>query len=586
MKHPFALLVLIASLLGSNGLAQEGPGAAFDDLVERYQSFTQSQNLIQRGRDGDMEAAAQWNDVSPEAVAELDEQMAQFLAELEAIDPDGLDETDQASYAVLDYILTHAVALPDSQSAMMPFTNDSGFHNAASFTALNERVRSVEHAEAWISRIQALPDQLAVYTDWLERGIETGWTQPRDILPGVADQIDAQIVDDPAESALMTPINNLPESMDEDERERLRAEALVAIETHALPAYRALSDFFRNTYIPAAREALGIRSVPGGEDWYRRLVRYHTTLDTTPEEVHQRGLAEVARIRADMEAVIAETGFEGTFQEFLNFLRTDPQFYAQSEEELLMHAAWLAKQADDQMPAFFGHLPRLSYGVRKVPDEIAPNYTTGRYWGGSLEEGRAGAYMVNTYALDQRPLYELPSLTVHEGVPGHHHQIAIAQELEGLPEFRTQTYITAFGEGWGLYTEFLAIDMGLYKTPYEEFGRMTYEMWRACRLVVDTGLHWYGWSRAEAEACFLENSALAPLNITNEVSRYISWPGQALAYKTGELLIRDLRSQAEARLGDNFDIRAFHDTILEEGGVPLDYLEAKMLNWIEEQAED
>ncbi len=335
--------------------------------------------------------------------------------------------------------------------------------------------------------------------------------------------------------------------------------------------------------MPAARDSLGARDLPGGEDLYRALVQQHTTLDLTPEEVHARGQAEVARIRAEMDAVIAETGFEGDFAEFLDFLRTDPQFYAQSERELMMAASYLAKKADDAMPAFFHHLPRLSYGVRPVPAAIAPNYTTGRYWPGDAESGQAGGYMVNTYRLDQRPLYELPALTVHEAVPGHHHQIAIAQELENVPEFRKQGYITAFGEGWGLYTEFLGVDMGMYETPYEHFGRLTYEMWRACRLVADTGIHWYGWSRDEAEACFLENSALAPLNITNEVSRYISWPGQALAYKTGELLIRELRSDAESQLGEAFDLAAFHDRILDEGGVPLGYLEDKMRTWISDQ---
>ena len=312
-------------------------------------------------------------------------------------------------------------------------------------------------------------------------------------------------------------------------------------------------------------------------------MRYHTTLDTSPEEVHQRGLSEVARIRAEMEEVIAETGFDGTFAQFLEFLRTDPQFYAETEEELLMHAAWISKRADDAMPRFFGNLPRLPYGVRAVPATMAPTYTTGRYWPGNIDTGVAGGYMVNTYNLAQRPLYVLPALSVHEAVPGHHHQIAIAQELEHVPDFRRNSYITAFGEGWGLYTENLAIDMGLYRTPYENFGRLTYEMWRACRLVVDTGMHYMGWTREEAEACLLENSALAPHNVRTEVLRYIAWPGQALAYKTGELLMRDLRAEAEERLGAEFDIRDFHDTLLEDGAMPLSALEAKMRNWIDEQ---
>ncbi|TGY92340.1 DUF885 domain-containing protein [Marinicauda pacifica] len=590
MTHrPSLLAGVLSGTLGAlclGGLALAQPAQDFEQLVEDYEAYNDSRDIIGRGRKGDLEAAAMWPDRSFEAITADDEQMEAFHDRLEDIDETALEGQDRASYAVLDYILSNAVALPDATSAMMPFTNDSGFQSMASFIAMSERPRTVEQAEAWIARIEALPAHLAQYRAWLERGMELGWTQPRDILPGVADQLDAQIADDPAESVLFQPIANLPETIGEEERARLREAALAAIEEEAMPAYRQLSEFFREEYMPAGREELGISSVPGGREWYEKLVRYHTTLDQTPEEVHQRGQAEVARIRAEMEEVIAESGFEGSFEEFLDFLRTDEQFYAETEEELLMHAAWLAKQADDQMPAFFNHLPRLPYGVRPVPASIAPSYTTARYWGGSLEEGRAGGYMVNTYQLDQRPLYELPALTLHEAVPGHHHQVAIAQELDNVPEFRRENYITAFGEGWGLYSERIGLDMGIYDTPYEHFGRLTYEMWRACRLVADTGIHWYGWSRDEAEACFLENSALSELNIRNEVSRYISWPGQALAYKTGELLIRELRTDAEEALGENFDLAEFHDAVLEDGALPLAYLEDKMRTWIEEQAQE
>lgn len=560
------------------------PDADFDALIADYEAFTAERDVITRGRRGDLDAAARWPDVGFEAVAEADAAMTGFAARLDAIDPTDLPDEDQASYAVLDYVLDSAVAIPRERSAMTPFTNDSGFHTSANFTALGTRLRTVPEAEAWIARIEALPDYLAQHRAWLERGLEAGVTQPRAILPGVADQIEAQIVA-PEDSTLFAPLRGLPDTISMQERERLEAAALDAIETEALPALVELHRFFTTEYMPNARETLGARALPDGEDLYRRLVREHTTLDMTPEEVHQIGLQEVARIRALMEAVIEDAEFEGSFEAFLDFLRTDPQFYADSEMELMRHAAYLAKKADDQMPRFFHRLPRLPYGVRPVPSSIAPNYTTARYWPGDPETGEAGGYMVNTYRLDQRPLYELPALTVHEAVPGHHHQVAIAQEIEGVPEFRRDGYITAFGEGWALYTEYLGTDMGMYETPYERFGQLTYEMWRACRLVADTGIHWYGWTREEAEACFLENSALSPLNITNEVSRYISWPGQALAYKTGELLIRRLREQAETELGADFDLAAFHDVILEEGGVPLAYLEAKMQAWIAEQAQ-
>ncbi|MEO1039150.1 MAG: DUF885 domain-containing protein [Pseudomonadota bacterium] len=559
------------------------PAEDFAALVADYEAWRTANNPIAAGQRGDLEAAARWPDASFEAAEQRVAERAAFLERLNAIEADALNGADPASYTVLRYLLEDAAALPETMTARIPFTNDSGFHTSASFTALSTRLRTVEEAEAWIARINALPQALDQQIAWLQRAIDDGWTQPREILDGVADQIDAQIVS-AEESTLFMPFAGLPGSMPEAERERLRADGLAAIETAAIPAFERLSAFFRETYIPAARTSLGARELPGGEAFYRKLVRRHTTLEMTPEEVHQLGLSEVARIRTEMDAVIEEAGFEGTFAEFVNFLRTDPQFYAQSERELMMVAAYLSKKADDAMPAFFNTLPRLSYGVRPVPAALAPNYTTARYWPGDADNGRAGGYMVNTYQLNQRPLYEMPALTVHEAVPGHHHQIAIAQELEGVPEFRKQTYITSFGEGWALYTEHLGVEMGMYETPYEHFGRLTYEMWRACRLVVDTGIHWYGWTRDQAEACFLENSALAPFNIRNEVSRYIAWPGQALAYKPGELLIRRLRADAAEALGEDFNLAAFHDHILDEGALPLSALEAKMRAWIEVQA--
>jgi uncharacterized protein (DUF885 family) len=489
-------------------------------------------------------------------------------------------ERQRVSHAVLDYLLRSAVELAPFETERLPFTNDSGFHDAPVSVALSLRPRTVAEARAWIKRIESLPEYFAQHVAWLRRGLQTGVVQPAYIVPGVIEQIEFLAAQSSGESLLFAPLEALPPQMPEAERDSLRAAGLAALEEHALPAYRDLLAFFRDEYLPGARESVGISAVPGGRDLYRALVRYHTTLDLTPEAVHQTGLEEVARIRGEMDQVVAQSGFEGSFAEFLDYLRSDPKFYAQSEEELLMRASRIAKRADDQMPRFFRRLPRLPYGVRPVPAAMAPNYTTGRYWSGDLDAGIAGGYMVNTYALDQRPLYELVALTVHEAVPGHHHQIALAEELEDVPDFRRHSYITAFGEGWGLYTEHLAIDMGLYDTPYDHFGRLTFEMWRACRLVVDTGLHWYGWTVAQAEACLLENSALAPHNVRTEVARYVSWPGQALAYKTGELLIRSLRADAENALGAAFDLRAFHDHLLAEGAMPLSALEARMRDWI------
>ena len=555
---------------------------AFAALVADFEAFELANNPGERGRRGDLEAAGQWADISPETLAAQFAGEAAFLERLDSIDAASLSQNDQVSHAVLDYILRFRTELAPFDEVRNAFNSDSGFFFSPSYAAASARPRTIAEGEAWIARINGIAGYFQQNTDWMRRGLETGFTQPRIIAESAAGQVEGLSDASTLRGILIEPIDGLPTSLPAAERARLHAEAIAAIDASAQPAFAALAAFLRDEYVPQTRASLGISEVPEGRAYYQTLVRFHTTLDTSPEEVHQRGLAEVARIRADMEAVIAESGFEGSFAEFLNFLRTDPQFYASTPEELLMHASWIAKRLDDQMPAFFSRLPRLSYGVRPVPDTMAPTYTTGRYWPGDMERGVAGGYMVNTYNLTQRPLYTLPARTAHEAVPGHHHQGSIAQELENVPDFRRDTYITAFGEGWGLYSETLGRDMGIYTTPYEEFGRLSYEMWRACRLVVDTGIHYMGWTRDQAEACFLENSALAPHNIRTEVLRYISWPGQALAYKTGELLMRDLRAEAEERLGEGFDIRAFHDVLLADGSMPLSALDAKMHRWIGE----
>jgi len=562
--------------------ASADPAADFAALVAEFDAHEQARDPITAGRDGDLDALARWPEASPAAVAQRLAAEAGMHARLQAIDIAALVEHDQVSYRVLDYLLGTRLELGRLEHQRMAFTNDSGFFSVPTQLANSTRPRNATEAQAWISRLNALPGYLEDHRAWLQRGVDSGFVQPEAVVAEVIEQIATIAEASAQDSELLQPIRHLPDSIPAAERERLIGEARAALEDQALPAYQALLAFLRDDYLAQPRTSIGISEVPGGRDYYRAVVRYHTTLDLTPEAIHQRGLAEVQRIRAEMDAVIEDTGFEGSFAEFLDYLRTDPKFYANTPEELLMHAARIAKLADDAMPAFFRHLPRLPYGVRPVPDSMAPNYTTGRYWSGNLAAGEAGGYMVNTYALDQRPLYELPALTVHEAVPGHHHQIAIAQELENVPDFRRRAGITAFAEGWALYTEHLAQEMGIYRSAYEHFGRLTYEMWRACRLVVDTGLHWYGWSREQAQACLLENSALAPLNVRTEISRYISWPGQALAYKLGELLIRELRADAQAAHGDDFDLRAFHDRLLDDGAMPLSALEEKMRAWIDD----
>ncbi|MGY6588662.1 MAG: DUF885 domain-containing protein [Wenzhouxiangella sp.] len=582
LRNVLTSLVLGASLLATAALS----ASEFDRLVADFEAHELAFDPVRAGEQGDLDAAGRWPDQTPARLAERLASEALFYERLQAIPVDTLDENDAVSHAVLDYLLSSRLDLAPFEARRVGFTNDSGFFSFPFNLAARTRPSNRAEAEAWIQRLESLPDYLQSQVAWLQRGVDDGFVQPGLVAERVLEQIETLAGQSLDDHGLLAPIKALPARMDAGERERLMSQAREVIADQVVPAYQSMVTFFREVYLAEPRESLGISALPDGRDYYRALVRYHTTLDTTPEAVHQQGLAEVERIRAEMDEVIEASGFEGSFAEFLQYLRTDPKFYAQSERELLMHASYIAKRADDAMPRFFRHLPRLPYGVRPVPASIAPNYTTGRYWAGNLEAGMAGGYMVNTYRLDQRPLYELPALTVHEAVPGHHHQIAIAQELENVPDFRRNTYITAFGEGWALYTEFLAIEMGIYETPFEDFGRLTYEMWRACRLVVDTGLHYFDWSREQAEACLLENSALSEHNVRTEIDRYISWPGQALAYKTGELLIRELRAQAEARLGDGFDLRAFHDHILAMGAMPLAALEQRMNAWIEAQAAD
>jgi uncharacterized protein (DUF885 family) len=415
----------------------------------------------------------------------------------------------------------------------------------------------------------------------MRTGLEEGFTQPRIILEGIVPSISGVIVARPEDSIFYTPFKKMPAHFSDGEVVRLRAQARRVIDETVHPAYRDFLNFFTDEYMPGARETLGASSLPDGKAYYEDLTRYFTTLDdATPDGIHETGLGEVARIRGEMEDIIRQLEFDGTFAEFIEFLRTDSQFYVDDPKQLLKEASYIAKKVDGQMPAFFRSLPRLPYGVQPVPDDIAPNYTTGRYWGAPVGGRRGGYYMVNTYALDKRPLYTLAALTVHEGVPGHHHQNALRQEIEGVPDFRRAFYPHAFGEGWGLYTEKLAIEMDIYETPYDHFGRLSYEMWRAVRLVIDTCMHYKGWSREQALSFLADNSALSLHNVRTEVDRYISWPGQALAYKMGELKILELRARAESELGEQFDIRDFHDAILMTGGLPLDMLDEQIERYI------
>ena len=569
-------------------IVEDGVECTLEDtlayLISDWENGERNANPFALAERGDRAALRRLPDVGDQARADaqarLDATKRRHTALRRTPGFVSLDDTERLNYEILGFVLDQRLRLAPFDDTRLPFVNDSGFFNQMSYVSRQTRFEQVDDYEAYAARLTQLPRYFAQHRANMRRGMEDGYTASADILPGVIDVVET-LAQGPAEDhPLFAPFLTFPDMIDETDQARLRALGEAAVATSVLPAYSELLEFLRTEYAPLARPTVGIGSNEQGRDYYRALVRNFTTLNLSPDDVHEMGLREVSRIRAEMDKVIAETGFDGTFAEFLEFLRTDPQFYAKTEEDLLRQAAWLAKRLDGRMPEFFGALPRLPYGVIKVPDEIAANYTTGRYWSGSPETGRAGFYVVNTYDLTQRPLYNLPALTAHEGVPGHHHQIALAQELENLPEFRQSLYVTAFGEGWGLYAEKLAAEMGLYDTPYERFGQLTYEMWRACRLVVDTGMHWRGWTREQAEDCFLSNSALSRSNIRTEVDRYISWPGQALAYKVGELKILELRARAESALGDDFDIRAFHDAVLQNGSLPLSILERQIDRYI------
>jgi uncharacterized protein (DUF885 family) len=408
-------------------------------------------------------------------------------------------------------------------------------------------------------------------------------TPPAITLRDVPQQIRNQLVDDASKSPLLKGFVEVPATVDPLQAESLRKRAEQVYSQQVVPAYEKLLEFTENTYLPGARKTIAARDLPDGEAWYQNNVALMTTTDLTPQQIHEIGLAEVSRIRGEMDTIIESTGFEGSFEEFLYFLRTDPQFYHTSAEDLMREYRDISKRADPELTKLFGILPRTPYGVIEVPEYAAKSTTTAYYQPGSLKAGRPGYYFANTYALDTRPRWEMEALSLHEAVPGHHLQIAIQQELEGLPWFRQTPSYTAFVEGWGLYSESLGEEMGFYKDPYSKFGQLTYEMWRAIRLVVDTGMHYLGWSRQQAIDFFKENAGKTEHDIVVEIDRYIVWPGQALAYKIGELKIKELRAYAEQQLGDQFDIRAFHDEVLGRGAIPLSVLDANIRAWVDDQ---
>ena len=499
-----------------------------------------------------------------------------FEDRLTHIDRRSLSDEDKVNYDLFAFVLHHRVALAPFRAYRISITSDEGFHVEVMRMAVGVAMNRTRDFENYIARLHAVPVYFAHQEANLRQGLDEGFTLPAAVLPGIEKVLEGQQYTSPESTPFFEPFRRFPEGISAHDRQILREEGRRAIEKDVIPAYRKLRDFFTTEYRQKARTSVGASDLPDGKAYYGALVRYFTNLDVTPDHVHRVGLGEVARIRREMEDVIGQTGFRGTFADFLSFLRSDAQFYAKTKEELLQRAAAIAKEVDGMLPAYFGKLPREPYSVKPVPDELAPNYTGGRYVPAPLGGTKSAEFWVNTYALEKRPLYTLTALTLHEAMPGHHLQGALARELTNVPPFRLDFYPHAFGEGWGLYAEKLGIEMNLYKTPYDHFGRLSYEMWRACRLVVDTGLHAQGWSRERALEYLASNTALSMQEVRTEIDRYIAWPGQALAYKMGELKILELRAKAKHLLGQRFDIRAFHDAVLDNGGVPLAMLERQI----------
>ena len=552
---------------GAEVAAESEADRLFTRIHEEEWAWRQAQ--YGRGEEGD---SGRMPSVDPASQQARLEKWEQVLAQLDGLDEDQLSATNRIHLAVYRPQIENLAAEVRLRGYEMPFNSDSSFWSSLAFMA-RRSMASAEDYRNYIGRLDDVPRYFEQQIANMRAGLARGFSVPRAVLDGrdVAIAMVAEL-EDPAQSPLYEPFKRLPSTIPAAEQEQLREAARAAIADKVIPAHQELLEFFRNEYVPQARTTLGATQMPGGEEYYRQQIREYTTLDLSPDEIHRIGLDEVARIRAEMDEVIAGTGFEGGFDEFIHFLRTDPQFYATTPEELLHRAAWIAKRIDAVIGDYFGTLPRARFTIVPVPPEIAPFWTAGR--------GGNNTYWVNTYDLPSRPFYNLPALTLHEAAPGHAMQGALAAEQDVLPEFRRNTYISAYGEGWGLYVEKLGEEMGIYETPYEHFGRLTYEMWRAARLVIDTGVHAKGWSREQALAFLRDNTALSEHEVTTEVDRYISWPGQALSYKLGELAIVRLRGEAEQALGADFDIKAFHDMVLALGSVPLPVLEEQVREWI------
>ena len=581
MKKQLALSILLLSLIPAAALADEP--ARLHDLFKRTWEYRLKESPLFATAVGRHE----YNDRLEEVTAADQERRAKaargFLDELAGIDRSQLSGEDLVSADMFQRQLEDWIRDHELGAWQMPFNADSGFHSDFAQLASDMPMATVKDYENYIARLRAWPRHMDQQIELMRTGLKRGMTVPGATLEGYDRTISSHVVDAAEKSVFWKPFESFPSTVPESERERLRKAGREAVMSGAVAGYKAFLDFYQAEYQPGARKTIAASELPDGPAFYAHQVRQFTTLDLSADEIHRIGLAEVERIDKEMREVIRQTGFKGDFAAFLDFLRKDPRFYAKTPEQLLKEAAWIAKKADGKLPALFGKLPRVPYTVQPVPEHLAPKYTSGRYVGSPEGSTQPGIYWVNTYKPEVRPLYNLEALTLHEAVPGHHLQISLSKELGDLPEFRRFNYLSAFGEGWGLYSEWLGIEAGFYTDPYSNFGRLTYEMWRACRLVVDTGMHAKGWTRQQAIDYLASHTALPLHEVETEIDRYISWPGQALAYKMGELKIKELRKRAEKELGTSFDVRAFHDVVLGSGSIPLTVLETNVDRWIGEQ---
>ena len=568
----------LALLISFNSFSSSDEDIRFLEIVDSEWQRSIDENPLYASYMGDKSSNQDWPDLSEKSLRIRQKKTRDVLEKIKNIDTVKLSEENKLNHRLFLYNYERSVRGQQFDSHLLVFGQRGGIqleHETAESLGFMSRQDYLD----WIARLEKLPNYIEQHITLAKLGIERNVTAPKILMERVARQIELQLVDEPTDSPFFNVFETIPANI--EDRSEIREKAIQVISEDVIPAYHKFRDFFIDEYLPASRTTIGVSDLPNGKAWYENLARYHTSTELMPDEIHQIGLSEVKRIRTEMNKIIERVGWEGTFDEFLNFLRTDPQFYFETGEELLQAYLATSKKLDPKIVPLFKVLPRMPYGIKPIPIESAPDTTTAYYMRPSADGSRAGYYYVNLYKPEVRPKYEIEVLSVHEAVPGHHLQIALAMEIENIPNFRKYSGYTAYVEGWGLYSESLGYDMGLYQDPYSEFGALTYDMWRAVRLVVDTGMHYKGWSREQAIEFFKENAAKTEQDIINEVDRYLIMPGQALAYKIGQLKIMELKKRSKESLGEKYDIKEFHHVILGEGALPLDILEEKVDQYIE-----